>query len=151
MGFASGIKFDDSDFQKRMGDYNRKVDAAKRSAMMEVMLDWEKHAKLLAPKEEGHLEGGIAAQRTIQRKGAVMEGQIHAGTDSLSAAYALRIHESMTPAIPSGDSQFQPGPITLSKPSSEVGVPGGKYITRPAMHFGKKWMKHIATAIRKIK
>lgn len=144
------LDFDSRDFLKRLNLYDKKQNAAARKALLENSLDLEKNAMATSPKELGDLEGDIKASKKIKDMGGSMETEVAAGK-GLSRNYAVRMHESLLPAIPTGDRQFRPGEITTSKPSNPWGEAGGKYLTRPLMFKMTEYTKNIAKKIKAVK
>jgi hypothetical protein len=148
---------DTRQFEKRMKLYDKKARIEARKAMSENRDDLELRAKNMAPKDEGNLEGSIQGNPTVKfslRDGS-LTAEVHAGVSGASAKsnawkYALRVHESMWPAIPSGDRQMQPGPITQAK-GDAAGPAGGKYLTRPLVFYMKKYTENIARRMRRIR
>jgi hypothetical protein len=138
-----------NEWPKRLKVYDAKSNAAILRVFLENALDLEKEAKNLAPKDAADLEGDIITNPKV--KGAPnYESQVHAGTGR-SAAYALRMHESLAPAIPTGDTQFKPGEVTRAKPPTQFGAAGGKYLERPLKGKGKQYMKRVADRMKGLK
>lgn len=151
MAKKDGVVFDTRAFNMRINLYDKKSRAAAKEQLKRNALDLERHAQAMAPLEEGSLTGGINAKPTIKEDGIAMEAEVHAGTDGMSAPYALRMHESMWPAIPTSDKRFMPGPLTSGKPGDAAGPAGGKYLTRPLLFYMKRWSKEIADQIKRVK
>ena len=155
MPVGKGLSFDDKDFRKNMKRLMRKYPNEIKKAMAENRDDAERIAKELSPKDEGNLEGSIVGRPDIQVQGSTYIAEIHAGVsggDALSnaAKYALRVHETMLPAIATGNQQMRPGPITSAK-TSEAGAAGGKYLTRAVTHNMKRRTENIARRLRKLR
>lgn len=144
------LDFDASDFLKRIDLGNKKVNVAAASALLACAGKLEEAAKNTAPKEEGTLEHDIEADTEVTRKGNTIEAAVHAGTKQ-SRNYALRMHESLLPAIPTMDRQFRPGEITAGRPAQPWGAAGGKYLTRPLMYKMKEFMQLIADKVAGVK
>lgn len=104
-------------------------------------------AKALAPKLLGDLERDITFNPKVKETLIDFTGEVHAGGGT-SAAYALRQHEELAPAMPLGVAQMQPGELTVKR-SSSVGRAGGKYLERPLKHFAKKYFKMFGNRIKK--
>lgn len=141
--------FDTREFDNRMRVYSLKERVAAMRAITKNAMDLESKAKELAPKDDGNLEGDIMATEAVER-GETIFAEVHAGTGN-SRNYALRMHESMWPAIPANDRQFMPGPITEQRPGNEVGPAGGKYLQRPLMFYMRKYTERIADKLRAIR
>ena len=144
------LDFDTRDFEKRLDLYDEKQRRAAVKALKQNRNHLRNQAMELAPKLEGFLEGDILSNPRIKRVGDGWEAEVHAGT-GLSRNYALRLHESMAPAVPTGDVQFQPGETTAGRPGTVVGPAGGKYLTRPLMYFMKKYTANIAKKIKAVR
>jgi hypothetical protein len=129
------------DFLKRMDIYGVQQEQAITRGLMDNALHLEQHAKIMAPVLEGHLEGGIQANTNIKRDGKTYVAEVHAGTDSLSAPYALRRHEDV----------YDPGPLTRLKPPDAAGPAGRKYLARPLIHYMKLYSQHIASKLKAIR
>lgn len=145
---TNGLNVDS--FVKNMRRYGAQQVPTLKRAMLENMLHLEGEAKKTAPFEEGTLTAEIEADRnvTTKIKGGQLEevtGRVRAGGGS-SGAYALRQHEELRPAGP-----MQPGPGTRGKSGGAAGKPGGKYLTRPLFHFTKRYVDHLAKALKRMK
>lgn len=144
------IDFDSSEFEGRMKIYSGASEVAGKRALLQNAKRLEQDAKDTAPFDEGTLEGDIMANPQVKRAIEGWAAEVHAGTGS-SRNYALRMHESMLPAVPSGDRQFKPGPGTAGRTGNPWGPAGGKYLTRPLMYKMKEFTKNIADAIARIR
>ncbi len=144
---AKDFELNSKEFEARIKIYDKRSHSAAVKGMNQNTQDLEKLAKQLAPKAEGTLEGDIFARRVTTRLGDEIVGTTHAGTGQ-SRSYALKVHEGMSPAI---GAEQKPGPTTSSKPGNEFGPAGGKFLSRPLMGKGKRYMKHIADKIKAVK
>jgi hypothetical protein len=147
--------FDDKDFRKNMKRLMRKYPNEIKKALGQNRDFVERIAKELAPKDEGSLEGSIEGRPDIQVQGDTYIAEVHAGVagsdaGSNAAKYAVRVHETMLPAVSTGDPQMMPGPITRAK-ISEAGPAGGKYLSRAVVHRMKDRTEHIARMLRKLR
>jgi hypothetical protein len=144
------LDFDTREFEKRLKLYTEKEQAAAIKALKQNRNHLVNQSMELAPKLEAHLEGDIKGNPLVKAVGDALEAEVHAGT-GLSRNYAVRMHESLAPAMPTTEAQMQPGETTAGRPGTAVGPAGGKYLTRPLMHFMKKYTANIAKRIKAVK
>ena len=132
-----------------MSDTEKERKAARR-ALIQNGNDLANDAMDTAPYLEGELEGDIKPTKRVTERRGVMETEVHGGTGH-SRNYAVRMHESMLPAMPVGDRQFRPGPATAARPGNPWGPAGGKYLTRPLLYNMKDYTKNIAKKIKAVR
>lgn len=144
------LDFDSREFFHRLDIYDEKSRAAGTLALIENSLDLEKNAKATAPKLDAELERDIKSSKRVKERRGGLETEVHGGTGH-SRNYAVRMHESLLPAVPVGDIQFKPGPVTAGRPPQPWGPAGGKYLTRPLLYKMKEYTKHIADVMKRIK
>lgn len=134
------------EFEKRLDLYDDRVVAATTKALDQNGQDLWKESANLVPKDEGTLEGSGYANPPKKRGGTIEV------TVGYNTPYAAKVHETMLPAVPvGGEKQMHPGPTTESKPPTEFGEAGGKYLERPLFGKATRYAKRIAEAAKGVK
>ncbi len=143
MAKNKGITIDPRHFFKGLDLYDKKQLETALRAMTQNGLDLRKEAALLAPKDEGTLEGNINDRTKVTKGKAEIETTVGSGE-----SYAALVHETMEPAP---DAIMKQGPVTRKKPSTEFGEAGGKFLSRPLFGKQKRYMQHVAKMLRGMK
>jgi hypothetical protein len=131
---------DYSDFIRRMNMADTRTLNATRTAMKQNRDHHENQGKELAPIDKGDLTGGIQGNPQLIETRDSITAEVHAGIDSLSAAYALYQHE---------EPGLEPGPKTKGRPGTEVGPAGRKYLERPLLFHMRRYTKNIVSHVKR--
>ena len=135
----ANLTVDPSDFFNKMDKAGGVVGGVVVNTLRTNGLDLERHAKQLAPLDEGTLTASGHTSRAKRIAGG------HEVVVSFNTSYAEEVHETMEPAA----GGRKPGLGTRAKPLTRFGPAGGKYLERPLLGMRKEYSKRIANALKR--
>ncbi|PAB61321.1 hypothetical protein [Anaeromicrobium sediminis] len=134
--FSSGIELDDRQLRRFLSNHFGELKEDLMEEFKDQVQEVETGAKALAPKDEGNLEDAIN-KTEIEDDGNVLVADIKVG--GVAIKYAARMHEDT----------YEPGDITIGKPSYKGFTPGRKYLENSIKANENDFIENIAEVVRR--